>query len=97
MNAYDRRGVVMEISNRPDPAAAALPPSGEAHRSCCREILRLTSENGRLTEELARAQARQEDLARSAEIWINLYETCLDLANRSAVQKAATSPEQTRQ
>jgi hypothetical protein len=88
----------MEFSNRPDAAAAALPASGGAHRSCCREILRLTGENARLTEELARAQARQEDLARSAEIWINLYETCLDLANRSAsLQKAARSPEPTRQ
>jgi hypothetical protein len=88
----------MASSHRPEAGTAALPLSGEGHPSCCREILRLSRENARLTEELALAQARQEDLARSAEIWINLYETCLDLANRSASsQKTPTSTEPTRQ
>ncbi|HTM24387.1 MAG TPA: hypothetical protein VL225_04285 [Vicinamibacterales bacterium] len=55
---------------------------GDEHRSCYREILRLSSENCRLLEELARVRARHEDLIRSAEIWIRLYEAHLARAYR---------------
>jgi hypothetical protein len=76
--------------------AAAAPPTFSAppdaaplrvvgiHHSCCREILRLKSENHRLHTELERIQASHDDLTKSAEIWIRLYETYLDLATRRA-------------
>ena len=60
---------------------AALPAVG-LHHSCCREILRLNNENARLADELAEMRARHEDLTRSAEIWIRLYETHLALATK---------------
>lgn len=62
-------------------APAALPAVG-LHHSCCREILRLNDENARLADELAKIRAQHEDLTRSAEIWIRLYETHLALATK---------------
>jgi hypothetical protein len=56
------------------PVPAALPAVG-LHHSCCREILRLNSENTRLHDELTRIRAQYEDLTKSAELWIRLYET----------------------
>ena len=64
--------------------AAPLPAVG-LHHSCCREILKLNQENARLAGELARLRDEHEDLTRSAEIWIRLYETYLALATKSAV------------
>lgn len=60
---------------------SALPSVG-LHHSCCREILRLNNENARLADELAKIRAQHEDLTRSAEIWIRLYETYLALATK---------------
>ena len=82
----------MGTPNRPTTAGTAPRPA-DVHRSCCREILRLSSENARLTEELARTRARHEDLTRSAEIWIRLYETHLAQANRAAGRPAAAAME----
>lgn len=85
----------MGTSNRPNPFSTA-PWSGDVLRSCSREILQLSSENARLTEELARARVRNQDLMQSAEIWIRLYETQLARANRLAGQAAATATEGSR-
>lgn len=60
-------------------AAAAVPVVG-IHHSCCREILRLKSENEHLVDELDRLRVEHEDLRKSAEIWIRLYETQLELS-----------------
>jgi hypothetical protein len=49
----------------------------EEHRTCRREIQRLTLENSRLATELEYAQALNADLRGSAEIWIRLYEAQL--------------------
>ena len=66
-------------------AAAAVPVVG-IHHSCCREILRLKTENEHLVAELERLRGEYEDLRKSAEIWIRLYETQLELAlKRSGV------------
>lgn len=71
----------MGTANRTNAPAAALPRLGDPHRSCYREILRLSSQNARLSEELARARSRHQDLIQSAEIWIRLYEAQLARAN----------------
>ena len=65
-------------------AAAAVPVVG-IHHSCCREILRLNSDNQRLHDELDRLRAEYEDLRKSAEIWIRLYETQVALATKRGV------------
>lgn len=65
-------------------SVAAVLPSVGLHHSCCREILRLNNENARLADELAQIRAQHEDLTRSAEIWIRLYETYLALANKES-------------
>lgn len=64
----------------------------EDHGACRKEIQRLTSENGRLRQELATARMRQEDLANSAEIWIRLYEAHLARA-RNRGMSCTTLPE----
>lgn len=71
----------MGMPTRPLTSAAVLPQVG-LHHSCCREILRLNTENARLHDELERIRAQHEDLTKSAEIWIRLYETYLALANK---------------
>jgi hypothetical protein len=66
-------------------AAAALRVVG-IHHSCCREILRLKTDNEHLHDELGRLRAEHEDLRKSAELWIRLYETQLELTlKRSGV------------
>ena len=59
--------------------AAAVVPVVGIHHSCCREILRLKTDNELLHDELDRVRADYEDLRKSAEIWIRLYETQLEL------------------
>jgi len=59
------------------------------HHSCCKEILRLKSENERLHSELERIRLDHADLTKSAEIWIRLYETYLDLATKRGGATAA--------
>ncbi|HEY2433391.1 MAG TPA: hypothetical protein VGI12_12020 [Vicinamibacterales bacterium] len=70
---------------------AALPAVG-LHHSCCREILRLNGENARLSDELTRMRARYDDLTKSAEMWIHLYETSLAQLRRGDGTAAATAP-----
>jgi hypothetical protein len=75
-DAFDR------ISNRSNAAGATMPRPFGTHRACCREILRLTNENARLADELVRARATTEDLTKSTDIWIRLYEALLARARR---------------
>jgi hypothetical protein len=81
---YPAEDVVMRIPKRPISHLAAVLPAVGLHHSCCREILRLNSENARLSAELDRIRAQHEDLTKSAEIWIRLYETYLALAHKTA-------------
>ena len=46
----------------------------DEHTGCRREIQRLLIENARLAGDLSDTRARYDDLKRSAEIWIRLYE-----------------------
>jgi hypothetical protein len=85
MNAQYLLGdTVTGLTRRPSAYATAAPRFGEQHRACGREILRLSSENAPLRNELAREQALNEDLCRSAAIWIHLYEEQLARANALA-------------
>jgi hypothetical protein len=95
MNAHLLGDAFMGTSNRPNPFGTA-PRSGDVFRSCAREILQLTAENARLTEELARARVRNQDLTQSAELWIRLYEAQLARANGLARQTAALRMESPR-
>jgi hypothetical protein len=94
MNAHVMGDAVMPSSHSSNAVRATALRPEDTHQSCRREILRLTTENARLSDELARIRARHEDLTRSAEIWINLYETYVALAKRSAARSAAVSMEQ---
>ena len=88
MNApYLLGDAVVGSSNRLK-RTAALPPVG-VHQSCCREVLRMAEENARLRDELAEVRGHFEDLKKSAEIWIRLYETYSSLATRRAAELAA--------
>jgi hypothetical protein len=80
-------------SKHPSLGAAALPAVG-LHHSCCREILRLNAENNRLHDELTRIRAQHDDLTKSAEIWIRLYETYLALATKPAASMVADAARQ---
>jgi hypothetical protein len=80
MNAsYTSTDAAFATPRVPQSQTAPLPAVG-LHHSCCREILRLNSENARLHDELERVRAENEDLTKSAELWIRLYETQLKLA-----------------
>ena len=46
----------------------------DEHTGCRREIQRLLIENARLAGDLSDTRARYDDLKRSAEMWIDLYE-----------------------
>ena len=86
MNApYLFGDAVVGIPNRPKATAVAAPPLVGLHHSCCREILRMAEENARLRDEI---RAQFEDLTKSAEIWIRLYETYSTLATRRAAELA---------
>lgn len=61
-----------------------IPRLGEQHRACGREILRLNAEIAALRDEIARERELNEDLSRSASLWIRLYEEQLSRANRLA-------------
>ena len=65
-----------------------VPRFGEQHRACGREILRLTSENVALREDLERERVINQDLGKSATMWIRLYEQQLARANALASQAA---------
>lgn len=85
MNAQYLLGdTVTGLTRRPSAYAPSVPRFGEQHRACGREILRLSSENATLRNELAREQTLNEDLSRSAALWIRLYEEQLARANALA-------------
>lgn len=63
----------------------------EEHRTCRREIQRLTMENARLAVELERLRGLNDDLRGSAEIWIRLYEAQLVRKSRQADHDDAVS------
>jgi hypothetical protein len=97
MNASHHVGEAFDrTSNRSNTPGAAMPKSLGTHRACCREILRLTRENARLADELARARATQEDLSKSTDIWIRLYEALLARARRSQTPASPRSTEVSR-
>jgi hypothetical protein len=52
----------------------SIPRPTDEHTGCRREIQRLLIENARLAADLSDTRARYDDLKRSAEMWINLYE-----------------------
>ena len=82
MNAQYLLGdTVTGLARRPSAFGTAVPRFGEQHRACGREILRLHSEIAILRDELARERTLNEDLGRSAAMWIRLYEEQLARAN----------------
>jgi len=92
MNAtYFLGDAVVGTPNRTKGTAVAAPPLVGLHHSCCREILRMAEENARLRDELADIRGQFEDLTKSAEIWIRLYETYSALATRRAAELAAVT------
>jgi hypothetical protein len=75
MNAsYTAGDVVVDTPKLSTNVSAAIKRALEEHSACRSEIQRLAIENARLSAELARARARNDDLTRSAEIWIRMYE-----------------------
>lgn len=85
MNApYLLGDTVTGLPRRTHAFGGAIPRLGDQHRACGREILRLNSENAMLRDELARERALNEDLSRSAAMWIRLYEEQLARANSLA-------------
>jgi hypothetical protein len=92
MNApYFLGDAVVGTPTRPKATAVAAPPLVGLHHSCCREILRMAEENARLRDELAEVRTQFEDLTKSAEIWIRLYETYSTLATRRAAELAGAT------
>lgn len=96
MNApYFIGDAVVVSPNRPKATVVAAPPLVGLHHSCCREILRMAEENARLRDELAEVRGQFEDLTKSAEIWIRLYETYASLATRRAAELAGMADSST--
>ena len=91
MNAIYTEQAFERVSNRPR-SSTVLERTFADHRACCREILRLTNENARIADELARARDNCEDLTKSAELWIRLYEAQL-ARNRRISEATPASPE----
>lgn len=88
MNAQYLLGdTVTGLTRRASAVGTSVPRFGEQHRACGREILRLNAENAVLRDELARERSLNEDLSRSAAIWIRLYEEQLARANALAAER----------
>jgi hypothetical protein len=85
---------VTGLPRRATSYGGAIPRLGDQHRACGREILRLNAELAVLREELDRERALNEDLSRSAAMWIRLYEE--QLTRAAALAQAAGSPEVTK-
>lgn len=82
MNApYLLGDTVTGLPRRTTSFGGAIPRLGDQHRACGREILRLNAEIAALQEELERERTLNEDLSRSAAMWIRLYEDQLSRAN----------------
>jgi hypothetical protein len=82
---------VTGLPRRTSSFGGAIPRLGDQHRACGREILRLNAEIAALREELDRERTLNEDLGRSATMWIRLYEE--QLARASALAQAPGAPE----
>ena len=81
MNApYLLGDTVTGLPRRTTSFGGAIPRLGDQHRACGREILRLNAELAALREELERERTLNEDLSRSATMWIRLYEDQLTRA-----------------
>jgi hypothetical protein len=82
MNApYLLGDTVTGLPRRTHAFGGAIPRLGDQHRACGREILRLNAEIATLRDEIARERLLNEDLSRSAGMWIRLYEEQLSRAN----------------
>jgi hypothetical protein len=92
MNApYLLGDTVTGLPRRTTSFGGAIPRLGDQHRACGREILRLNAEIAALRDELERERILNEDLGRSAAMWIRLYEEQLTRAN--ALAQAPGAPE----
>jgi hypothetical protein len=80
---------VTGVPRRPTTFGTTVPRLGDQHRACGREILRLTSENAMLRDELERERTLNEDLTKSAAMWIRLYEE--QLVRAKAIEAAASA------
>ena len=80
---------VTGVPRRPTTFGTTVPRLGEQHRACGREILRLTSENAMLRDELERERTLNADLTKSTALWIRLYEEQLMRANELTGPPAA--------
>jgi hypothetical protein len=80
---------VTGLPRRTTSFGGGIPRLGDQHRACGREILRLNAEIAALRDELDRERSLNEDLSRSAAMWIRLYE---DQVTRAAAlaQRAAS-------
>jgi hypothetical protein len=56
--------------------------ASDEHAACRREIQRLRIENAKLAADLSDVRGRCDDLKRSAEMWVQLYERQLDKRSR---------------
>src|SRR5215207_8614229 len=86
---------VTGVPRVPTTFGTTVPRLGDQHRACGREILRLSSENAVLRDELDRERMLNQDLSTSAAMWIRLYEEQLARANALATE-AATRAEEVR-
>jgi hypothetical protein len=90
MNAQYLLGdTVTGLARHPSAFGSANPRLGDQYRACGREILRLSSENAALQDELDHLRMLNEDLSQSAAMWIRLYEGQLGRANSLAAQSPA--------
>ena len=80
------------ISTRFAAVGAVTPRTFGDHRACCREILRLTRENARLADQLEQTRESNDDLTKSAHMWIRLYEAQLARAGHLPASRAAAAP-----
>jgi predicted nucleic acid-binding Zn-ribbon protein len=100
MNALYLVGVNVRTTKAAAGLGAPMERVRDEHRSCHREIQRLTVENARLSGELERLRAAHDDLRGSTEVWIHLYEAQLKRTRtleqrrheEDSVCRAAVSP-----
>ena len=84
----------LALLSHPASVTASIQRVVDEHGACRAEVQRLAAENARLAAELSHAHARHDDLKRSTEIWIWLYETHL---RRERIGQPAAAPDDGRQ
>ena len=93
MNApYLLGDTVTGLPRRTHAFGGTIPRLGDQHRACGREILRLNAEIATLRDEIARERLLNEDLSRSAAMWIRLYEEQLSRASALEQRLASEVP-----